>query len=131
MSTLTANPNPRRGEIWTAYLDDAPQRHWVVIISLDGRNLSDRTSSVLGVPFGSYGKLGPTVAQLPPGETGLPEVSYLKAHFIQVVNKSKLIERQRRVLSATRMRELVKMVRLAIDPDALGSDDKIGLARRS
>ena len=122
------NPSPRRGEIWTAYLNDV--RHWVVIISLDGRNLSDRTSSVLAVPFGSYGKPGPTVAQFSPGETGLPDVSYLKAHFIQVLNKNKLIERQRRMLSSTKMRELVQMVRLSIDPDALGPDDKAGFTRR-
>ena len=129
---MIANPSPRRGEIWTAYLEEASQRHWVVITSLDSRNLSEHTSSVLVVPFGSYGKPGPTVAQLPPGETGLPEVSYLKAHFIQVLTKNRLIERQRRVLSYTRMKELVQMIRRSIDPDALGPDvDRMGLARRS
>jgi len=115
---LTANPRPRRGEIWTAFLDEQSQRHWVVIVSLDSRNLSDRASSVLVVPFGSYGMPGPTVAEFPPGESGLPGVSYLKAHFIQVLHKSKLIERQRRNLSATRMKELVAMIRRAVDPDA-------------
>jgi mRNA-degrading endonuclease toxin of MazEF toxin-antitoxin module len=115
---LTANPNARRGEIWTAYLEDHSQRHWVVVVSLDSRNLSDRASSVLVVPFGSYGKPGPTVAQFPPGETGLPDTSYLKAHFIQVLPKAKLIERQRRALSSTRMKELVQMIRRAVDPDA-------------
>ena len=109
--------SPRRGEIWTAQLGDAVQRHWVVVVSLDSRNLSDRTSWVLIVPFGSYGKPGPTVAELPPGETGLPG-SYLKAHFIQVLEKTALIERQRRALSSTRMKQVVEMIRRAVDPDA-------------
>ncbi|MFZ0283619.1 MAG: type II toxin-antitoxin system PemK/MazF family toxin [Terriglobales bacterium] len=112
------NPNPRRGEIWTAQLGDAPQRHWVVIVSLDSRNLSDRASSVLIVPFGSYGRPGPTVTEFPPGESGLPGISYLKAHFISVIEKSALIERQRRVLSSARMKQLVEMIRRAVDPDA-------------
>jgi mRNA-degrading endonuclease toxin of MazEF toxin-antitoxin module len=115
---LTANLNPRRGEIWTAYLEDLSQRHWVVVVSLDSRNLSDRASSVLVVPFGSYGMPGPTVAEFPPGESGLPGVSYLKAHFVQVLPKAKLIERQRRTLSSTRMKELVQMINRAVDPDA-------------
>ena len=115
---MTANPNPRRGEIWTAYLEDLSQRHWVVVVSLDSRNLSDRASSVLVVPFGSYGMPGPTVAEFPPGESGLPGVSYLKAHFVQVLPKAKLIERQRRTLSSTRMKELVQMINRAVDPDA-------------
>jgi mRNA-degrading endonuclease toxin of MazEF toxin-antitoxin module len=115
---LTANPSPRRGEIWTAYLEDHAQRHWVVIVSLDSRNRSDRASSVLVVPFGSYGMAGPTVAEFPPGESGLPGVSYLKAHFIQVLPKVNLIERQRRSLSSTRMKEVVQMIHRAVDPDA-------------
>jgi mRNA-degrading endonuclease toxin of MazEF toxin-antitoxin module len=90
----------------------------VVIVSLDSRNLSDRASSVLIVPFGSYGRPGPTVAEFPPGETGLPGISYLKAHFISVMEKSALIERQRRVLSSNRMKQIVEMIRRAVDPDA-------------
>ena len=111
-------PKPRRGEIWIAHLADAPKRHWVLIVSLDGRNLSDRASSVLIIPFGSYGAEGPTVISLPPGETGLPETSYLKAHFIQVLEKKNLLEPQRRQLSATRMKQVVEMIRRAVDPDA-------------
>jgi mRNA-degrading endonuclease toxin of MazEF toxin-antitoxin module len=90
----------------------------VVIASLDSRNLSDRASSVLAVPFGSHGMPGPTVAEFPPGESGLPGVSFLKAHFIQVLPKAKLIERQRRTVSSRRMKELVQMIRCAVDPDA-------------
>jgi mRNA-degrading endonuclease toxin of MazEF toxin-antitoxin module len=115
---LTANLKPRRGEIWTAYLDDAPKRHWVVVVSLDNRNLSDRASSILIVPFGSYGQVSPTTLSLSPGETGLPQTSYLKAHFIQVLQKKSLIDPQSRMLSSTRMRQMVDMIRRAVDPDA-------------
>ncbi len=115
---MTANPKPRRGEIWTAYLEDAPKRHWVLVVSLDSRNLSDNASTILIVPFGSYGQEGPTVMQLPSGETGLPESSYLKGHFIHVLQKKSLIEPQRRMLSAARMRQVVDMIRRSFDPDA-------------
>jgi len=115
---LIANPKPRRGEIWSAYLADAPKRHWVLIVSLDSRNFSDRASSVLVVPFGSYVAEGPTSAALPPGESGLPATSYLKAHFIQVLEKKSLIEPERRMLSTARMKQVVDMIRRAVDPDA-------------
>jgi mRNA-degrading endonuclease toxin of MazEF toxin-antitoxin module len=116
--TLIVSPKPRRGEIWTAYLHDAPKRHWVVVVSLDNRNLSSNTSSILIVPFGSYGEEGPTTISLSPGETGLPETSYLKAHFIQVLEKKSLLDLQRRMLSSTRMRQVVEMIRRSVDPDA-------------
>jgi mRNA-degrading endonuclease toxin of MazEF toxin-antitoxin module len=116
---LIANPKPRRGEIWTAYLQDAPKRHWIVVVSLDNRNLSDRASSVLVIPFGSYGEEGPTTVSLQPGETGLPQTSYLKAHYIQVLQKRSLIDPQRRMLSSSRMRQVVEMICRAIDPDAV------------
>jgi hypothetical protein len=53
-----------------------------------------------------------------PGETGLPEPSFLKAHFIQVIEKKSLIERLPRRLSDRQIREVVAMVNRAIDPDA-------------
>ena len=89
-----------------------------MIISLDARNLSERTTSVLAVPFGSYGAEGPTSKRMEPGETGLPESSFLKAHFIQVVEKSTLVEKLPRSLTHRQMRHLVAMVNRAIDPDA-------------
>jgi mRNA-degrading endonuclease toxin of MazEF toxin-antitoxin module len=70
------------------------------------------------IPFGSYGAAGPTTLELPPGETGLPSSSYLKAHFIQVLGKEALLERQPRMLSTTRMKQVVNMIRRAVDPDA-------------
>lgn len=117
-STLTANPLPRRGEIWTANLGNPPVRHWVLIVSLDQRNLSDRIDSVLVVPFSSSGREGVTVVQLPPGETGLPGPSFVKGHFPQVLVKRDLLTQERRVLSATRMREIVLAIRRSFDPDA-------------
>jgi mRNA-degrading endonuclease toxin of MazEF toxin-antitoxin module len=107
---------PRRGEIWLA--NTGGKRHAVVVLSLDERNGSDRASTILTVPFGSAGGEGPTVAHLEPGETGLPAPSFLKAHFISVMEKKDLIERLPRALSNRRLRELVAMVNRAIDPDA-------------
>jgi mRNA-degrading endonuclease toxin of MazEF toxin-antitoxin module len=111
-----ANRMPRRGEIWVA--NTGGKKHAHVIVSLDERNLSERAESVLGIPFGSAGREGPTMMRLEPGETGLPETSYLKAHFISVLNKSALIEPLARTMSQRTMRQLVAMVNRAIDPDA-------------
>jgi mRNA-degrading endonuclease toxin of MazEF toxin-antitoxin module len=114
---LSPDARPKRGEIWRADLGDG-KKHAVVVISLDGRNLSERASSVLVVPFGSYGMEGPTVLRMQPGETGLPEPSFLKAHFIQVLPKDRLVDRLSRALSERQLRGVVAMVRRAIDPDA-------------
>lgn len=113
-----AAPAPRRGEIWTAELGEPPQRHWVLVISLDARNQSERVASVLIVPFSSSGPEGPTVLALEPGETGLPGRSYLKGHFITTLPKARLRERQTRMLSAMRMRQVCEMVRRGFDPNA-------------
>jgi mRNA-degrading endonuclease toxin of MazEF toxin-antitoxin module len=117
ISTLSPDLKPRRGEIWRADLGDG-KKHAVVIVSLDARNLSDRASSVLVVPFGSYGAEGPTLLRMLPGETGLPEPSFLKAHFIQVLSKEELLDQLPRSLSAAQLREVVAMVRRSVDPDA-------------
>lgn len=90
----------------------------MVVVSLNQRNSSERVSSILAIPFGSYGAEGPTSKRMEPGETGLPEPSFLKAHFIQVIEKDRLIERLPRVFSERQMREVVAMVNRAIDPDA-------------
>ena len=115
---MTASLLPRRGEIWTANLGNPPVRHWVLIVSLDQRNLSERTESVLVVPLSSRGPEGPTVVQLPPGETGLPGPSFVKGHFPQVLAKRALLTQERRVLSGTRMREVALAIRRSFDPDA-------------
>lgn len=113
-----SSPLPRRGEIWTANLGNPPIRHWVLIVSLDQRNLSDRKNSVLIVPLSSSGPQGATVIELPPGESGLPGPSFVKAHFMQVLDKRALLAQERRVLSGTRMREIVLAIRRSFDPDA-------------
>ena len=94
------------------------KRHAVVVVSLDQRNARERIGSVLAVPFGSSGGDAPTVKRFEPGETGLPEPSFLKAHFISVIEKKDMVERLPRMLSQRQMRELVAMVNRAIDPDA-------------
>jgi len=107
---------PRRGEIWRA--NTGGKKHAFVIVSLDQRNCSERVNSVLGVPFGSFGADGPTSRRREPGETGLPGPSFLKAHFIQVIEKSSLLEKLPRILSDSQMKEVVAMINRAIDPDA-------------
>lgn len=114
---ISRNPAPRRGEIWTAQLGSPPRRHWVVVVSLDERNLSERTESVLVVPFGSRGAEGPTTMGFEPGETGLPGPSFLKGHFITTLNKASLNERLPRPLSATRMKQISLLIRRAFDPE--------------
>lgn len=99
-------------------LGSPPVRHWVLVVSLDSRNLSERIDSVLIAPFGSQGIEGPTSVQLPPGETGLPGPSWLKGHFVTTLNKRLLGERLPRRLSAVRMRQVALMIQRAFDPDA-------------
>lgn len=111
-------PVPRRGEIWTANLGEPRERHWVLVVSLDARNLNDRIDSVLIVPFSSKAANAPTILTLEPGETGLPHTSYLRGHFITTLPKQRLIERQPRSLSARRMREVALIIRRSFDPDA-------------
>jgi hypothetical protein len=111
-------PKPRRSEIWTTNLGNPPARHWILIVSLDSRNQSDRVDTILMIPFGSYGAEGPTTMQLQPGETGLPEPSWLKGHYINTFAKARLIERLPRRLSETHMRKVTAMIRRAFDPDA-------------
>lgn len=115
---MNSNPLPRRGEIWTANLGTPPVRHWVLIVSLDQRNLSPHTESVLIVPLSSTGPVGATVIQLPPGETGLPGPSFVKGHFMQVLAKRTLLTQERRILTNARMREIAMAIRRSFDPDA-------------
>lgn len=118
---MKSSESPRRGEIWHA--NTGGKRHSVVIVSLDARNTSERVTSILAVPFGSHGAPGPTSKRMEPGETGLPEPSFLKAHFISVIEKKNLVERLPRKLSQSQMREVVAMVNRAIDPDAIYKEE--------
>ena len=115
---ISRSAPPRRGEIWTAMLGNPPVRHWVLVVSLDSRNLSERVDSVLIVPFGSQGAAGPTTLRFEPGETGLPGPSWLKGHFVTTLRKSLLGERLPRPLSATRMRQVSLAIQRAFDPDS-------------
>jgi len=115
---LNNSPLPRRGEIWTANLGNPPVRHWVLVVSLDQRNLSERTESVLVVPLSSSGPTGVTVIELPPEETGLPGPWFVKGHFMQVLAKRALLTQERRILTRTRMREVALAIRRSFDPDA-------------
>lgn len=117
-SSRSLQAAPRRGDIWTAYLGIDRKRHWVLIVSLDSRNLSDRAETVLMVPFASRIAESPSTMVLQPGETGLPGPSCLRGHFIGTLPKNDLIERQPRALSERRMREICVLIRRSYDPDA-------------
>jgi mRNA-degrading endonuclease toxin of MazEF toxin-antitoxin module len=93
-------------------------RHWVLVVSLDSRNMSDRVDSVLVVPFGSQGTDGPTTLRFEPGETGLPGTSWLKGHFVTTLKKSLLGDRLPRPLSTARIRQVSLAIRRAFDPDS-------------
>lgn len=56
--------------------------------------------------------------EIAPGETGLPAPSFVKGHYMQVLAKRALLSQERRVLSGTRMREIVLAIRRSFDPDA-------------
>jgi len=73
---------------------------------------------VLIVPLSSKGPEGATVIEIAPGETGLPGPSFVKGHYVQVLSKRALLSQERRILSGTRMREIVLAIRRSFDPDA-------------
>ena len=111
-------PLPRRGEIWIANTGEPPQRHWVMIVSIDSRNFNRRADSVLMVPFGSKPAVAPTIIEFPAGETGLPGISYLRCSLIQPLLKARLIERLHHPLSERRMEEVCLAIRRSFDPNA-------------
>jgi len=98
-------------------LGNPPVRHWVLVVSLDSRNLSGRVDSVLIVPFGSQGADGPTTLRFDAGETGLPGPSWIKGHFITTLKKSLLGERLP-PFSPSRMRQVSLAARRGFDPDS-------------
>jgi mRNA-degrading endonuclease toxin of MazEF toxin-antitoxin module len=99
-------------------LGNPPVRHWVLVVSLDSRNISEHVDSVLIVPFGRQGADGPTTLRFEPEETGLPGPSWLKGHFITTLKKSLLGERLPRPFSAVRMRKVCLAIQRAFDPDS-------------
>ena len=99
-------------------LGNPPVRHWLLVVSLDSRNASERVDSVLIVPFGSQGADGPTTLRFEPGETGLPGPSWLKGHSITTLRNSLRGERFPRPLSAARMRQVSLAIQRAFDPDS-------------
>ena len=87
-----SNAQPHRGEIWVANTGEPPRRHWVLIVSLDSRNMNSRAESVLVIPFGSKPASAPTVIAFEAGESGLPGPSYLRGDLIQLLPKTRLVK---------------------------------------
>lgn len=113
-------PTPRRGEIWFVQVpSDPPEkgRRPVVVVSLEGRNLHRRASTVLVVPLTTNVlRAAPTHLILKAGETGLGADSAALAESITEVRKQDLLPSRTplRSLSHTRVCELAQMVKLAL-----------------
>jgi len=90
----------RRGEVWWAQLEprsgsEQRGRRPVVVLSHDGFNEVPTWRSVIVVPLTTAKRqemLGPTVAPLAPGETGLPRESFALGHQITTLDRSTLVE---------------------------------------
>jgi mRNA-degrading endonuclease toxin of MazEF toxin-antitoxin module len=97
---------------------EPPKPHWVVVVSPDTRNQHPKIKTILVVSFTKKLRSGPTTMILGPEETGLPNASCLRGHFIQPLYKSRLVERIQKDLSESRMRELCLAIQRSFDPDA-------------
>jgi mRNA-degrading endonuclease toxin of MazEF toxin-antitoxin module len=115
----TVIKQPLRGEIWFVQLPTDPpekSRRPVVIVSLNGRNSHPRADTVLVAPLTTTIKEVPTHIYLPPGETGLPEPSCIRAEDITVVRKTSLQEPRSalRTLSHSRICQIADKVKIAM-----------------
>lgn len=116
--------SPRRGEIWRANIGEPAKPHWVVVVSPDARNQHPNIQTILVVSFTNKLRAGPTTIILDAAETGLPNRSCLRGHFIQPLLKSRLLERTTKQLSDRRMRELYLAILRSFDPDAPAGDPR-------
>lgn len=110
---------PLRGEIWFVNLPtDPPDKSArpVIVVSLDERNRHPRAATVLVVPLTTTLRESVTHIRLPPGETGLSEMSAAMAEDISVVRRISLIPSRYplRRLSNTRICEIAARVTLAM-----------------
>jgi mRNA-degrading endonuclease toxin of MazEF toxin-antitoxin module len=111
---------PARGEIWWInFHTDPPEkgRRPVIIVSPDGRNRHERSTTVLVVPLStSIHKLGPAHLLLRSGETGLGMDCAAQADNISVVLRANLREPSlgQRMLSNTVICKLAGLVRTAM-----------------
>jgi mRNA-degrading endonuclease toxin of MazEF toxin-antitoxin module len=115
---LTPDTLPRRGEIWTAEVGEPPVRRHVLVVSLNARGASENSDSVLVAPLTSAGHEGPTVFKISAADSGLQEARYVKGHLVQVFPKKRLLSREGKALSQTKMREVTLAIRRAFDPEA-------------
>lgn len=111
---------PMRGEIWwTSFHADPPEkgRRPVIIVSPDGRNRHERSTTVLVIPLStSVHKLGPAHLLLRSGETGLGMDCAAQADNISVVIREHLHEPRpgQRILSNTAICLLAGLVKIAM-----------------
>jgi mRNA-degrading endonuclease toxin of MazEF toxin-antitoxin module len=117
---LRRRPSPRRGEIWLARTPDQPldphQPRYVLIVSDDDRNAY--SDDVLGIPIYSRGR-GPTRIPIRSGEGGIEHDSVLFCEEITCLDEQLLEEGPLDdPVNDSLLRQVVRAVLLAIDPDA-------------
>ena len=111
---------PLRGEVWwTDFPTGPPQkvRRPVIIVSPDGRNRHERSTTVLVVPLStSVHTLGPAHLLLRAGETGLGMDCAAQADNVSVVLRSNLREPTggQRTLSNPTICKLAELMRIAM-----------------
>jgi mRNA-degrading endonuclease toxin of MazEF toxin-antitoxin module len=116
---MIGSSGPSLGEIWFVRMPtDPPDKspRPVVVVSVDARNANPRASTLLVIPLSTSLKRAPTHVELPPGETGLPELSLARAEDITVMRKDWLQASRlplRRV-SEERIRQMARGVLIAV-----------------
>lgn len=120
------NADPRRGEIWFAYMPgrarDPHQPRPAVIMSVNDRNRS--TDTVLIVPAYSTGRLGPTRVRLPAGTGGIAHDSVLFCGEVTTIEKDLLADGPLGPIVAPQLLEaVVRAVRRALGDIVLEPSD--------
>ena len=99
-------------------MGEPPVRRLVLVVSLNARGASDNSDSVLVAPLTPAGHEGPTVCKLSAADSGLQEACFVKGHLVQVLPKKRLLSREGKALSQTKMRQVTLAIRRAFDPEA-------------
>ena len=114
--TTSSTPNPRRGQVWTAYTpgqpDDPHQPRPVLVVSEDVRNV--HRDDLMVVPVFSRGRLGPTRVQLAAGPEGLAHDGVLFCEELTTIDRDFLKDGPLGgTVGAAVMRAVVRAVRRA------------------
>jgi mRNA-degrading endonuclease toxin of MazEF toxin-antitoxin module len=113
---LSDAADPRRGEVWLAYMPGQPsdphQPRFVLVVSADVRNRA--RDHVMVVPIFSTGNLGPTRLVIPAAGSGLRYDSVLFCEELTTIDKAFLAEGPRGRVSQNLLYQVVVAVRRAL-----------------